>query len=82
MTTKAEMIALLKAENPTLQIGNDTDGYTELSKADYDATIDQWADARLAKEAKLAQIEADALAKEALLTKLGITDDEAKLLLL
>ena len=81
MTTKAEMIALLKAENPTLQIGDDETGYTELSKTDYEATIAQWADARLAKEAKLAQSQADALAKEALLTKLGITNDEAKLLL-
>jgi hypothetical protein len=81
MTTKTEMIALLKAENPTLQIGNDVDGYTNLSKTDYDATIEQWADARLAKEAKLAQIEADATAKEALLEKLGITQAEAKLLL-
>ena len=81
MTTKAEMIALLKAENPTLRIGNDDEGYTELSKSDYEATIAEWADARIAKEAKLAQIKADALAKEALLTKLGITNDEAKLLL-
>ena len=81
MTTKAEMIALLKAENPTLQIGNDDEGYTELSKTDYDATIEQWAEARLAKEAKAAQIEADALAKKALLEKLDISETEAKLLL-
>lgn len=81
MTTKTEMIALLKAENPTLRIGNDNDGYTELSAADYDATIDEWADARLAKEAKLSQIAADALAKKALLEKLGITQEEAALLL-
>jgi hypothetical protein len=81
MTTKTEMIALLKAENPTLRIGNDNDGYTELSAADYDATIDEWADARLAKETKLSQIAADALAKKALLEKLGITQEEAALLL-
>ena len=81
MTTKTEMIALLKAENPTLRIGNDDEGYTDLSAADYEATIDQWADARFAKEAKAAQIKADAAAKEALLDKLGITNDEAKLLL-
>ena len=81
MTTKTEMIALLKEENPTLRIGNDNDGYTELSAADYDATIDEWADARLAKEAKLSQIAADALAKKALLEKLGITQEEAALLL-
>ena len=81
MTTKDEMINTLKAEHPTLQTGNDNDGYTQLSADDYETTISEWADARLKKEAKAAaalQAEAD---KEALLAKLGITADEAKLLL-
>jgi len=81
MTTKAKMIELLKTEYPTLQMGDDEQGYTDLSPGDYEAQIAQWADARLAKEAKAAQIEADAVAKAKLLTKLGITSDEAKLLL-
>jgi hypothetical protein len=81
MTSKDEIIQLLKAEYPTLQTGNDEQGYTPLSAADYETTISEWADARLKKEAKAAaalQAEAD---KEALLAKLGITADEAKLLL-
>ena len=81
MTTKAEMITIIKAENPTLQVGNDEQGYTQLSAADYEATIAQWADARLAKEAKAAEAEQAATDKAALLAKLGITADEAKLLL-
>ena len=81
MTTKTEMIAVIKAENPTLQVGDDEQGYTQLSAADYEAQIEAWADGRLAKEAKAAQAEADAIAKAALLTKLGISADEAKLLL-
>ena len=81
MTTKAEMIALLKAENPTLRVGDDENGYTDLKADDYDKTISEWADARLDKEAKLAQIEANAKAKEALLERLGITEAEAKLLI-
>ena len=81
MTTKSEMIAVIKAENPTLQVGDDEQGYTQLSSADYEAQIEAWADGRLAKEAKAAQAEADAIAKAALLTKLGINSDEAKLLL-
>ena len=81
MNTKAEMIAIIKSENPTLQVGDDEQGYTPLSKADYEAQIEAWANGRLAKEAKAAQAEADAIAKAALLTKLGITSDEAKLLL-
>ena len=78
MTTKADKIAALKAEYPTLRVGSEEAGYTELSAEDYEATIIEWADNQLAAEAELAKAEAD---KEALLTKLGITADEAKLLL-
>ena len=75
------MIAILKAENPTLKIGNDEDGYTELKSADYEAQIAEWADNRLRKEAEATQEKADAKAKAAILTKLGITAEEAALLL-
>ena len=81
MTTKDEIIQLLKVEYPTLQTGNEEQGYTQLSADDYETTISEWADAELKKEAKAAaalQAETD---KEALLAKLGITADEAKLLL-
>ena len=75
MTTKSEMIKLIKAESPTLQVGSDETGYTQLSAVEYEAQIELWADNRLAKEAALA---AEALAKEAKnaaaekLTALGI----------
>ena len=78
MTNKADKIAALKVEYPTLKTGSDEVGYTELSAEDYEATIAEWADNQLAKEVALAKAEAD---KEALLTKLSITADEAKLLL-
>ena len=81
MSTKQEMIAILKAEFPTLQLGDDEQGYTQLSSADYEAQIAEWADARLAKEEKEAAKEKAAADKAALLAKLGITADEAKLLL-
>jgi len=81
MTTKKQMIEIIKAENPTLQIGDDDAGYTELSTDDYEATIVQWAEARLAKEAVAIEVEARATAKAALLTQLGITAEQAKLLL-
>lgn len=81
MTTKAEMIEIIKAENPTLRIGNEHEGYTDLSKSDYETTISDWADARLIKETQIAQIEANVEAKSVLLAKLGITADEAKLLI-
>ncbi len=81
MTTKKEMIEIIKAENPTLRVGNEENGYTELTGADYDAVIAEWADARLLKEAQLAEAEAKAAEKQAVLDRLGITADEAKLLL-
>lgn len=81
MTTKKQMIELLKAEFPTLRVGDDDSGYIELSADEYEAKIAEWADARLAREAKAAEAEAKAAAKAALLERLGITEDEAKLLL-
>ncbi len=81
MTTKQQMIEIIKAENPTLRLGDEENGYTELTGADYDAVISEWADARLLKEAQLAEAEAKAAQKQAVLDRLGITADEAKLLL-
>jgi hypothetical protein len=84
MTTKNEMIAIIKAENPNgLQVGDDVQGYTQLSDAEYEAQIAEWADARLAKEAKLLQIAQDEAAKaaaEAKLAALGLTAHDLKAL--
>ncbi len=81
MTTKKEMIELLKTEFPTLKVGNDQDGYIELSADEYEAQIAEWADVRLAKETVAIEAQAKAQAKAELLERLGITADEAKLLL-
>jgi hypothetical protein len=82
MTTKAEMIKIIEAENPEgLKVGNDQDGYVELSALEYQEQIEKWAQARLAKEAGITEAEAKAAQKAALLDRLGITEDEAKLLL-
>lgn len=80
MTRKEEIIAALKVEYPEIRIGGG-DVYEKLSQADYDKAISDWADVQLAKEAEAEQVKADAEAKAALLAKLGITADEAKLLL-
>ena len=81
MATKAEAVSALKLEYPTLRTGDDEQGYQDLSPADYEATIEGWADNQLADEAKAAEAEQAATDKAALLAKLGITADEAKLLL-
>ena len=87
MTTLNEMIAIIKTENPTLQVGSDEQGYTQLSVADYETTISEWADARLKKEAKAAadeaaaiQAEADKAIATAKLAALGLTTDDLKAL--
>jgi len=81
MTTKQEKIAELKIQYPTLKSGSDETGYTDFSAADYEATISGWADNELATELEAEKVKADELLKTALLAKLGISEDEAKLLL-
>ena len=81
MKTKEELIAELKAEYPTLRTGSDEDGYIDLSAAEYEAIISERADNLLADEAKAAKLAKTETDKAALLAKLGITADEAKLLL-
>ena len=79
MTTLNEMIEIIRSENPNgLRTGSDETGYVDLSAAEYEAKIAEWASARLAKETAQTNNEAD---KAALLNKLGITAAEAKLLL-
>ena len=68
--TLNEIIATIKAENATIQIGNDETGYTELTGADYDAQIADWAAGRLDKLSRLADIEAAKLAKIETINKL------------
>ena len=76
MKTLNEMIEVIRAENPNgLQIGDEENGYTNLSAEEYEAQIAQWAQGRLDKEAKLAEAESVAAAKlDAIdkLTALGI----------
>ena len=81
MTTKEEMIAIIKAENPTIQIGDEDSGYTDLTGAEYDAQIAEWADGRLVREARESEQNQAIKDKAALLAKLGITADEFKLLI-
>ena len=80
MTTKKEMIDLLKVEFPTLQVGDDDKGYTKLSNEDYEATIAQWADARLAKEQLKIDAETARQTKISAYQKLGLTEAEIEAL--
>jgi hypothetical protein len=80
MTTKAEMIELLKAEFPTLRVGDDENGYTDLDDNSYNSKIEEWADNRLLKEKKAAEAEAAAVAKADSLAKLAALGIDTKAL--
>ncbi len=78
--TKAEIIAQLKSDFPTL---NKTfDGVeSEMTAEEYEAQIETWADIELARIAEQEAATLKASEKQALLDRLGLTADEAKLLL-
>jgi hypothetical protein len=71
MTTKTQMVEIIKAENPEgLRIGNEDEGYVELTTTEYNATVASWAEARLAREAKAAEDKAIEIAKAEAVQKL------------
>lgn len=79
--TAEEIADRLKLEYPTLRTGNENDGYIELSEEEYELKINEWVSFQVEKiNMKKAEIEKTAKKAE-LLSKLGITEEEAKLLL-
>lgn len=77
--TLQEIIAELKATNPTLQTGSNESGYVQLTETEYEATILEWAQNRIAKLEKLALEAAKVEAAESAATKLqaiGLTAEE------
>ena len=80
MTQLSDKITALKAQYPTLTKGVNNQVF-ELTSEEYDLTIARWAQNELDAEAELIQKQALRTQKEALLAKLGLTSDEAVLLL-
>ena len=82
MTIKKQMIEIIKLENPDgLQVGDEINGYIKLNQKEAETVFEQWAEARIAKELRKAEIAAKEAARQAILDRLGLTADEAKLLL-
>lgn len=79
--TSAQIKARLKSEYPSLRTGNENDGYEEIDDEAYEAKIAEWVANHLDKIARKKAEIAKAEAKAALLDRLGITADEANLLL-
>jgi hypothetical protein len=80
MVTKEEKIAELKLKNPTLQEGIG-DTVRTLTDEEYDATIEAWADAWLAKEQAKIDAENARQLKISAYEKLGLTAEEIEALL-
>jgi len=79
--TKQQFITEYKTQFPTIKVGSEELGYTLLKSEEYETTIDEWAEKALYEQAKQKAIAQAATDKAALLDKLGINADEAKLLL-
>jgi len=80
MTTKNELIAQCKSENPKM-ISTINGEEIELTSDEYNKACSDWAEMRLAQielQNEQAKAEAD---KALILAKIGLTADEAKLLL-
>ena len=80
MNTKSEIIKQLKIDHPTIQLGDDEQGYKNLDPVDYEATILEWSNTiesvQFSEQASnLAKISA-----EAKLAALGLTADDLKAL--
>lgn len=80
MTTKNELIAQFKANNPTV-VSTINSQEVELTVEEYEANAIAWADMRY-EQIQLENIEtAKATARQAVLDRLGITSEEAQLIL-
>lgn len=77
---KEQLIAELKTQNPSLKYGINNQ-VVEMSSEEYEATIESWADARIAKEQAKAEAEALRATKISAYEKMGLTEAEIEALL-
>jgi len=80
MTKLTDKITAFKEQYPTLTKGVNDEVF-ELDAKEYEATIAEWAQNELDAEAATAEKESLKVQKAALLSKMGITAEEAAILL-
>ncbi len=81
MTTKNEMIEIIRAENPNgLRVGDDERGYTQLTADEYEQEIERMAAIRLEEEAEQKQVKEAKELAQSKLAALGLTADDLKAL--
>ena len=81
MTTKNEMIEIIRAENPNgLRVGDDERGYTQLTADEYEQEIERMAAIRLEEEAEQKQVKEAKELAQSKLAALGLTADDLRVL--
>ena len=80
MTTLNEMIEIIKTENPTIKVGDEEQGYTDLTAEQYAEQITEWATNRLAKLTAQEEAETARIVATAKLAAIGLTLDDLKAL--
>lgn len=77
--TKEKLVAQLKLEHPVLTYGVNDEVF-EMTPEQYEETISNWADVRIAKAQAKADAEAAKAEAESKLTALGLTSNDFKAL--
>jgi hypothetical protein len=80
MTTKADLIKQIKAENPEM-ISNINGEEIKLSKAEYDKACEDWATMRLDQLKIEAEELEKAAARQVIADRIGLTPEELQVLL-
>jgi len=80
MKTKNEIIIQLKKAHPFLRLGSEEQGYSQLNSEEYEAQINEWAEAELAKQETDIEASAKKAAAEAKLALLGLDAEDLKVL--
>ena len=79
--TKTEIIEQFKKDYPVLTLGNDENGYRDMTKNEYDEMILSWAENVIAEQLETKLLKDKESKRLAVLEKLGLTTEEAELLL-
>jgi predicted DNA-binding protein (UPF0251 family) len=81
MTTKQQFIAQARSQSPKPQYKTVNDEQIELTDDEYEMSLVAWAEMRLEQDAVEIEIANKVQARQSVLDKLGLTQDEAAALL-
>jgi hypothetical protein len=78
MKTKLEIATELKLEHPTIKVGSEEVGYTQLTPEEYEAEIAKWVEHIFTEAEKVEKINQAKETAEAKLAALGLTAEDLK----